>query len=124
MEAQSNDECGRSNMVSPRLKKHANDLVYLLKARPCMRKLLIDKADRSLVECLCEIADNILRGNVRLTPLQKDKLKRNKTGLRELTKKSVALKKKKDILQKGGFLGSLLAPITSVVAPLLSTLLQ
>ena len=89
-----------------------------------MRKLLIDKADRSLVECLCEIAENILRGNVRLTQLQKDRLKRNRTGLRELTKKSVTLKKKKDILQKGGFLGSLLAPITSVVAPLLSTLLQ
>ena len=31
---------------------------------------------------------------------------------------------KKAILQKGGFLGSLLAPIASVVAPLLSTLFQ
>jgi hypothetical protein len=28
------------------------------------------------------------------------------------------------VLQKGGFLGSLLAPIPSVVAPLLSTLFQ
>jgi hypothetical protein len=39
-------------------------------------------------------------------------------------KKSVSPKKKKAILQKGGFLGSLLAPIASVVAPLLSTLFQ
>ena len=111
-------------MVSQRLKKHANELVYLQKARPCIRKHLITKADRSLVDCLCECADNILRGNVPLTKPQKEQLATNKTGLRALTKKSVSLKKKKAILQKGGFLGSLLAPIASVVAPLLSTLLQ
>ena len=116
--------CGSSNMVSPRLKNHTSDIVYRQKARPCIRKHLITKADRSLVDCLCECADNILRGNVPLTKLQKEKLKRNKAGLRALTKKSVSLKKKKAILQKGGLLGSLLAPIASVVAPLLSTLLQ
>ena len=65
-------------MVSQRLKKHANELVYLQKARPCIRNHLITKADRSLVDCLCECADNILRGNVPLTKLQKEKLKRNK----------------------------------------------
>ena len=111
-------------MVSQRLKKHANELVYLQKARSCIRKHLITKADRSLVDCLCECADNILRGNVPLTKLQKEKLARNKAGLRAVTKKSFSLKKKKAILQKGGFLGSLLAPIASVVAPLLSTLFQ
>ena len=42
--------------------------------------------------------------------------------MRALKKKSVSLKKKKAILQKGGFLGSLLAPIASVVAPLLSAM--
>jgi hypothetical protein len=42
-----------------------------------------------------------------LTKPQKEKLARNKAGLRALTKKSVSLKKKKAILQKGGFLGSL-----------------
>ena len=70
-------------MVSQRLKKHTNELVYLQKARPCIRKHLIKhliKADRSLVDCLCECADNILRGNVPLTKLQKEKLKRNKAG--------------------------------------------
>ena len=111
-------------MVSQRLKKHANELVYLQKARPCIRKHLITKADRSLVDCLCECADNILRGNVPLTKPQKEKLARNKARLRALTKKSVSLKKKKAILQKDGFWGSLLTPIASVVAPLLSALFQ
>jgi hypothetical protein len=85
------------------LKKHASDIAYLQKTKPCIRKHLITKADRSLVDCLCECVDNILRGNVPLTKLQKEKLKRNNAGLRVLTKKSVSLKKKKAILQKGGF---------------------
>ena len=54
-------------MVSQRMKKDASDIVYLQKARPCIRKHLITKADHSLVDCLCECADNILRGNVPLT---------------------------------------------------------
>jgi ABC-type phosphate transport system ATPase subunit len=65
-------------MVSQRIKKHANELVYLQKARLCIRKHLITKTDRSLVDCLCECADNILRGNVPLTKPQKEKLARNK----------------------------------------------
>jgi hypothetical protein len=111
-------------MVSQSLQKHGNDIAYLQKTKPCIRIHLITKADRSLVDGLCECTDNSLRGNVPLTKLQKEKLKRNKAGLRALTKKSVSLKKKKAILQKGGFLGSLLAPIASVVAPLLSALFQ
>jgi hypothetical protein len=62
-------------MVSQCLKKHASDTVYLQKASPCIRNHLITKADRSLVDCLCECADNILRGNLPLTKLQKEKLK-------------------------------------------------
>ena len=69
-------------MVSQRLKKHDNELVYLQKTRSCIRNHLITKADRSLVDCLCECADNILRGTVPLTKFQKEKLKRNKAGLR------------------------------------------
>ena len=79
-------------MVSQRLKKHANELVYLQKARPCIRKHLITKADRSLVDCLCECADNILRGYVPLTNPQKEKLAKNKAGLRALMKKSQAIR--------------------------------
>ena len=90
-------------MFSQRLKKHTSDIVYLKKTKQCICEHLIAKAYRSLVDCLCECADNILRGNVQLTKLQKEKLKRIKAGLRALTKKSVSLKKKKAILQKGGY---------------------
>jgi hypothetical protein len=90
-------------MVSQRSKMHGSDILYLQKTKPCIRKHIITKADGSLVDCLCECADNIVRGNVPLTKLQKEKLKRNKAGL------------KKAILQKGGYLGSLLAPLLSTL---------
>jgi hypothetical protein len=35
-------------MVSQRLNKHASNIVYLQKTKPCIRKHLITKADRSL----------------------------------------------------------------------------
>ena len=40
-------------MVSQSLQKHGSDIVYLQKT-----KHLITKADRSLVDCLCECVDN------------------------------------------------------------------
>jgi hypothetical protein len=91
-------------MVSPRLRKHANDLLYLLKAKPCISKQIIAKADRSLVECLCECADKILRGNIQFTQAQKTKFRRIKAGLRTLVKKAISLQKKKTVLQRGGFM--------------------
>ena len=55
-------------MVSPRLKKHANVLVYSQKSKTgCIRNHIIDKADHSLIECLCECAYNMLKANVPLT---------------------------------------------------------
>jgi hypothetical protein len=74
-------------MVSQPLKMLGSDILYLQKTKPCIRKHIITKADGSLIDCLCECADNILRGNVPLTKLQKEKLKRNKAGLRALMKK-------------------------------------
>ena len=59
-----------------------------------------------------------------MTQTQKIKLRRNKAGLRTLAKKSISLQKKKIVLQRGGFLGSLLAPIAFLVAPLISKLFQ
>ena len=46
-------------MVSQSLQKHGSDIVYLQKTKPCIRKHLITKADRSLVDYLCECADNV-----------------------------------------------------------------
>ena len=93
--------CWGNKMVSQRLKKQVNELVYLQKARPCICNHLIAKADCSLVDCLCECANNSLRGSVSLTKLQKEKLKRNKAGLR--TKSRSLSKRRKRFYRKVDF---------------------
>lgn len=106
--------------MSDRLKKYSKSIKQLTKAPPNLRKLVLRKKlkDKEFVNCLCECAKNILQGNVPLTKAQKKSLSSRKTHLRKLSKKKTSLKQKKEIIQKGGFLGSLLAPIISVISGL------
>lgn len=104
--------------------RHACDLHYLIKATPAVRKAIIDKADNSLIYCICECVKNILHGNCTLDPKEKKNLAKHKRDLRQLVKKSVPIKQKRRIIQKGGFLSALLAPLASMVVPLVSKLLQ
>ena len=80
-------------MISQCMKMHGSDILYLQKTKPCIRNHIITKAAGSLVDCLCECADTILRGNVPLTKLQKEKFKRNKAELRALTKSTTRKQK-------------------------------
>ena len=80
---------------------------------------MIKNCDRQLVDCFSECAKNILKRHVPLNPSQFEKLRRNKTHLRTLAKKRTSLRVKRKILQRGGFLASLLPPILSVLGGLL-----
>lgn len=102
------------------MRKQAATLCMLCHAKPRLRKAIIEAADKDLILCLCECALNVLKGNVTLTNAQLKKLKQYKQHLRKLIEKKLALKKKKEVIQKGGFLPALLAPLAaSVIAPLL-----
>ena len=110
--------------MSKLVERHACDLHYLLKAKPVIRKAIIDNADCSLISCICECAKNILQGNIILKSKEKRNLAKHKQHLRQVIKKSVPLKEKKRIIQKGGFLSALLAPLASMVVPLISKLFK
>jgi len=105
--------------MSARVRRHADTLAFLSRAKPSTCKAIINAADKDLVHCLCECAHNLLKGTVQLTKAQKTKLSRHKQGLRDVSKKTTSLKRKQQILQKGGFLPALLAPLLApVIAPL------
>jgi hypothetical protein len=111
--------------MSQRIKKHAETLMIMKKACPKLRKELIKRAGKDLIFALCECSLNVLNGNVKLQTGQKKKLKRHCKGLRSLADKKVSLSKKKKILQTGGILPALLAPIAaSVLGPILGGLLS
>lgn len=110
--------------MSQRLRKYAPLLRHLHASRggAKLKALLRQKVnkDKNFVSCICECACNIIKGNVHLTGEQKTKLAKRKKALRQLVAKSTPLKVKKRIIQSGGFLGALLAPIASILGGLFS----
>ena len=106
------------NKMFRRVRSHERSHRVLNAATPNVRKELLHHCDKELIKCLCECAQNVLKGNVPLTLSQKQKLCRHKHNLRELASKKVSKKKKTAILQKGGFLGALLTPIISLLGGL------
>lgn len=80
------------------------------------RKALLRKADPKLVRRICECALNVLVGNVPLNKNHKSRLRKHAPTLRVLAKRNVTLARKKSlIVQRGGFLPALLAPIIGTV---------
>ena len=111
--------------MSSLLKRNVLCLCLLAKTDPALVRAIIEKGNGGLVQSLCECAHNIVKGNVPLKKSQKGRLCRYKKDLRALVKGKTALHERKRILQKGGFVGALLAPLAkSLLAPLVISLLQ
>lgn len=92
-------------------------LKMLHKASPKLRKALLADLPPEIIHILSECALNILKGNVTLSKTHKEKLRRHRKDLRALSKSRTAVKKKKEIIQKGGFLPSILAGILPALLP-------
>ena len=111
-------------MMSARVKRNALCLHLLTKADGKLIKAVIANGKQELVDSLCECAHNILKGNVALKTIHKAKLRRYRGLMRSLVKRKAA-KNKRKILQTGGFVSALLAPLaTSVILPLVKSLLR
>lgn len=97
-----------------RVAKHAAELQLIAYADPKTRKKVVQQASKGLVLAVCDCADQVLKGEVKLTPAAFQRLKKHKTTLRKLKSKSPAATKKA-LLQKGGFLHMLPALIGPAV---------
>jgi len=107
-------KCDRANLRVQFILKGINKLADKNK------KEYLRKCNREFVACLSECATNVLRGNVPLTSRHGSKLKRNKKDLRLLSAKKTSLRKKRHIVQKGGFLGALVTPVLALLGGLVS----
>ena len=101
--------------MSSRVKRQAPVLRALAKSHPHVCHAILRGADKDLLQCLSECALNVLKGNVPLTSTEKAKLIKYKQKLRKVANKQVSLKQKHKIVQTGGFLPALLAPILGAV---------
>ena len=88
-----------------------------------LRRAIIDKADADLLCALAQCAYNILKNNIPLSDLQRQRLSKYRTKLRELSKRRTPAARRRRILlqrqvgegQSGGFLSAFLAPLASSV---------
>ena len=95
------------------------------------KKAIIANADAKLLCALAECAYNILTKNIPLTALQRRRLGKYRTKLRELARRNKTAARRKRLLlpqigegQSGGFLSAFLAPLAgSVLLPLLRQVL-
>ena len=99
--------------MSTRLQRNCKLLKVLSTAKPQMVKAVIGAADKDLITCLCECAHNVIKGNVPLSKAHLTRLQRHKKHIRELAKKRTTQQRKRKLLQTGGFLPALLAPLAA-----------
>ena len=94
-----------------RCAEHNYELLKLLaKTKGKKRDAIISASDKDLIKAICECAHNVLRGNVELTPEEKRKLAPKKKHLRHLADNKVSLKRKREVIQRGGNLLAVLLP--------------
>ncbi len=111
--------------MTKRLKANLDELKVLRKAKPALRKGIIKTAHKDLICCLAECSHNLLNGNVKLSAKDKKALIKHRKHLRDLASKKVSLKNKRNILvQKGGFLPALIAPILGIATSLITGLIN
>ena len=101
--------------MSARVRQYASVLKRIRKMGDKAKRAYVRKCDKSFVDCISECAKNIIKGNVPLTKRQKARLRRSRNDIRALSVKKTSLRKKRKILQKGGFLTALLPPVLALL---------
>ena len=111
----------KTTTTNEKLRKTYDKVRLLSLATPRARNQLIRCGDKELINCVSECCVNVLQGKVPLTPKQKSRLIRHKNKLRTLGKRKTSVRQKKEIIQKGGFLGLILPAVASVLGGLLGS---
>lgn len=102
--------------VKQRLKKNLPYLQILHKASPRVRRSLINTAPNDLIHTLGECSLQILTGAQPISPQCKEKLRKYRVYMRQLASSPRIhsySKKRKILVQKGGFLGVILSSLLS-----------
>ncbi len=87
------------------------------------KKKFIATCDKTAINCICECVKNLLKGRIPVKSTQLKLLCRHKNKLRELALKKTSLRKRKQILQRGGFIGLLIKPLVLGLSTLVGTLI-
>ena len=97
--------------------RHLTPVIITLRSlKPKQRKVLINYMNKEHMKGLTEVAVNLVKISIELTPEQLKICRRWSKPIKQLALKRLPLKKKKEVLQAGGFLGALLPVLASVLS--------
>jgi len=113
------DDNERQFEMSERTRRYLPLLKQINRLGDKVKRQFIKKCDKEFLDCVSECAKNVVKGNVPLKPTQLQRLRRERNKVRALASKKTSLKKKRRILQNGGFLTALLPPVLGVLGSLL-----
>jgi hypothetical protein len=88
------------------------------------RKIILNKSKDCVINAISEIAKNCLYGNIPLKSCDFSKLSKYQNILRKISKISPVGKRKRLIIQKGGFLNLLIPAALSIVTTIASNYLK
>lgn len=106
--------------MSSRMQRNLALLELSYKSPPSVRRVIVGHSSADFINALCEIALNVLKGNIPLNDKQYKQLKKPKNIIRVVADKKVELVKKKNAInQTGGFL----LPLLGAAIPFITSLL-
>ena len=79
---------------------------------------IIDEGGMELVHCFCDCVHNVVLGNIPVNEEEKERLGIHKELLRKLANKKTSYIGRKQLIQEGGFLGSLISILVGFVGKL------
>lgn len=104
-----------------KVKAHLPMLESLCKCKKSVRNSIIMNGSKSFINCICECVYNLLRGNIKLSAEDLEKIRKKRGCLRKLVKKSSLDEKKKYLVQHGGFMQILIPAAISAIASIISS---
>ena len=105
--------------------KNYHWLKVLHDSKPTTRKALLAAANKELIDTICECLKNILLGRIKISQQLLKKLKRRRRAVEEIQSKKTNIKRKKELLiQQGGFLPAIIAPLLGIAASLIGGLIK
>ena len=95
-----------------RLKKNINILKVLHDCNRVTREEILKVADQDLIDTICECMQNILKGKIKISKHLLKKMKQHQSAMEKIQSKKTEISRQKQLLiQNGGFLPPLIAPL-------------
>jgi hypothetical protein len=111
--------------MAGRIEKHYNFIKKFQRAPTLQRNAYLKRASADEVRSLCECALNVCNGNIPLNKKQFGQLKKHKKILKTLAfTKSSPWKKRRVLLQEGGFLPVLASTALSFLGPIIASAIE